>query len=129
MDEPVGLLRRSISGLDPLVPFGFALAGHSGGLGGETLEMSNSLVLLTFSADWREGEISVSLRGIGGPERMLASVIDVDAVKALSLNRVGRGASIGTIESTLRKVADALVEQARDVLSGTPEGLSRLGVV
>ena len=33
------------------------------------------------------------------------------------------------IESTLRKVAGALVEQAEDVLSGTPEGLSRLGVV
>jgi hypothetical protein len=127
--ETQGLLWQASSGLDALTDFGFTIAGHSGGHRGETLEMSSSLVLLTVSADWLEGEISVTVRGIGGPERALASVIDVDAVKALHLNRVRRGATAGMIETTLRKVAGALVEQAEDVLSGTPEGLSRLGVV
>jgi hypothetical protein len=128
MDKPVGLLRQGISGLDPLVPFGFAVAGHSGGLRGEALEMSNSLVLLTVSADWLEGEIAVSLRGVGGTEHSLDSVIDVGKVKGLHLSRVGKGATVGMVEATLRKIADALVEQAEDVLAGTPEGLSRLGV-
>ena len=127
--ETQGLLWQARSGLDALTDFGFTIAGHSGGCRGETLEMSSSLVLLTVSADWLEGEISVTLRGIGGPERTLASVIDLDAVKALHLNRVRRGAAAGLIETTLRKVAGALVEQAEEVLSGTPEGLSRLGVV
>jgi hypothetical protein len=127
--EPQGLLWRARSGLDALTDFGFTIAGHAGGRRGETLEMSSSLVLLTVSADWLEGEIRVTVQGVGGPERTLASVIDVDAVKALHLNRVRRGATAGMIETTLRKVAGALVEQAEDVLSGTPEGLSKLGVV
>jgi hypothetical protein len=129
VSETQGLLRQASSGLDPLTAFGFTIAGHSGGLRGETLEMSNSHLLLTVSADWLEGEISVSVRAVGGPERTLASIIDLDAVKALHLHRVGRGATTGTVESTLRKVADALVEEANDVLAGTPEGLLRLGAV
>ncbi len=101
--------------LGPLAPYGFVALG-GGGVRGETVECSNGWTLLTVSADWLEGELGVTVRTRAGLLSSLDDLIDLGRISGLRLTRLGRGVSAATVEAQLRKVADALIEQAPNVL-------------
>ena len=110
------LLRAVERGLvEPLARYGFVAAG-GGGNRGETVECSNGQTLITVSADWLEGELSVTVQRPGESPVAVADLVDLDGVKGLRMTRLGRNVSVSTVESTLGKIAEALDEQASDVL-------------
>ena len=103
--------------VEPLAEYGFVARG-GGGNRGETVECSNGRTRITFSADWHEGELSVSVQRAGESPEMLEDLIDLGEIKALHLTRIKRGGSSGTVEATLRKIAGAIEAQAPHVLAG-----------
>ena len=105
--------------VEPLSSYGFVAAG-GGGNRGETVECSNGQTLITVSADWLEGELSVTVQRLGQPPVAVADLVNLDGVKGLRMTRLGRNVSASTIETSLRKVAEALANQAPEVL--TPLG-------
>jgi hypothetical protein len=100
----------------PLLPHGFTASGGGGGRG-ETVECTNGTTLLTVSADWLEGELAVTVRKPGGPSVDIGEVIDLGRVKGLHLSRLGRGVSTERVAEQLKKLAQALMEQAPQVLA------------
>lgn len=88
--------------------------------------MIGDVVRISISVDWLEGEIDVELQALGHPAVPLGSVVDLGHVHGLHLRRISRSVTRDELVSTLTKVADALIAQASDVLSATPEGLARL---
>lgn len=115
MERTDKLLRAAVSGLvPPLATHGFRATG-SEALRGETVECTNGYVLITVIADWLEGELDVTVRTLNEPAKPLAEVIDI-AHKALHLTRLGRGASVRTIQAQLRKIAEELVTQRPDIV-------------
>jgi hypothetical protein len=73
--------------------------------------------LITVSADWLEGELSLTLQRLGQEAMPLGDLLDLDRVKGLHLTRLGRNVSVATVEAQLRKIAQALDEQASAVLA------------
>lgn len=112
---PGTLLRAVEQGLvEPLAQFGFIAAGDGGTHRGESVECSNGSALIMVSADWLEGELSVTVQRPGQPAVPVEEFIEA---KALHLRRIRRGASVDMIASTLRKVAEALTTQAPEVIA------------
>lgn len=110
------LLRAVQEGLvGPLRPLGFRATGR-GSARGETVECTNGSVLITLSADWLEGELKVTVTRPGQPAVPLDALIKLQG-KAIRLNRLPRSVSIGTLESMLRKIAAALLEQSPQLLA------------
>jgi hypothetical protein len=114
------------AGLRPLVERGFHVSTVADSPRGETVEAVRDLVAIRVDADWLEGEVQVTVQTAGEPPVALDRVVDVARVEGLHLRRVPRSVSRGVVESTLSKIAAALVEQASDVLDQTPAGLDRL---
>jgi hypothetical protein len=101
--------------VEPLALYGFVATG-GGGNRGETVECRNDQTLITISADWLEGELSVTVQRLGQSPVAVADLVDLDGIKGLRMTRLGRNVSVGTVESSLRKIAEALDEQATEVL-------------
>ena len=114
------------TGLEPLVARGFRIAVVADSPRGEAIEAVSNLVAVRVDADWLEGELAVTVQAAGQPAVPLDRVVDLATVEGLHLRRISRSVSRGMIESTLSKIASALVDQASDVLDATPTGLDRL---
>jgi hypothetical protein len=113
---PHRLLPAVELGFGPLLSrYGFVASG-GGGARGETVECTNGTTLITVSADWLEGELALTVRSAGEAEMSIAEVIDLARVEALHLSRLSRSASTETVAAQLRKIAEALVEQAAELL-------------
>lgn len=109
------LLRAVQRGLvEPLGSLGFRATGV-GSLRGETVECTNNSVLITLSADWLEGEIDVTVTQLGQPGVPLAALIELEG-KAIHLSRLPRSVSVSSLEATMRKIADTLLEQIPQML-------------
>lgn len=127
-DARVGrLLDAAVSGFEPLTARGFALRSVGDSGRGETVEAASDTTAIRVAADWLEGELDVTVQIVGGAEAPLLAV--VRRPSGLHLQRLPRGVKRGVLEATLRQVADAMVEQAGDVLDGTPEGQARLAAL
>lgn len=99
----------------PLAAYGFVATG-GGGNRGETVECTNGSTLISVSADWLEGELALTVRSAGRPPTAIGDVIDLTQIKGLHLSRLARNVGIETLEAQLRKLAEALIEQAPQVL-------------
>jgi hypothetical protein len=95
---------------------GFTASG-GGGNRGETVECTNGFTLITVSADWLAGELSMSVQRAGGSPVPIEDVLDLGKIKDLHLRRLGRSVSAAAVETNLRKIAHALDEQAPDLLT------------
>ena len=113
-------------GLEPLIARGFRIAVVADSPRREAIEAVRDLVAVRVDADWLEGELAVTVQAAGQKAVPLDRVVDLATVDGLHLRRISRSASRGMIESTLSKIASALVDQASDVLDETPAGLERL---
>jgi hypothetical protein len=111
------LLRAVERGLlEPLRHYDFAATGGGGGYRGETVECSNGQTLIVVSADWLEGELSLTVQQAGASPVPITDFIDLSRIKGLHLTRLGRNVSTDTVEATLRKIGAALDEQAGSAL-------------
>lgn len=100
--------------LPPLLSFGFAAREVASSQRGETVECGNGVALIAVSADWLEGELSVTVQQVGAPA---VPVEDLVEIKALHLTRIGRGTSPNVVEATLRKIAEALTTQVPEAIT------------
>jgi len=98
----------------PLRSLGFRATGN-GSHRGETVECTNGSVLITLSADWLEGQLDVTVTQLGGPAVPLAALVKVKG-KAIHLRGIPRSVTVGSLEATMRKIADALLEQVPQLL-------------
>jgi hypothetical protein len=99
----------------PLSRYGFSARG-GGGDRGESVECSNGHALIRVSADWLEGELSVSLQRPGKPPIPIADLLDLTGVEGLRMTRLGRGVTVETLAATLKKIALALDEKVPELL-------------
>lgn len=85
-------------GLIPsLSRYGFTASGGRGDRG-ETVNCSNGSTLITVSADWLEGELSVTVQRAGESPVPIEDVLDLGKIKSLHLRRLGRNVSAATVE-------------------------------
>jgi len=126
-DAPERLTQAVERGLlQPLGAFDFRVAGSSSSNRGSTVDCTNGEVLIHVVADWLEGEVTVTLRSLGGAEVSYEAIVHREDAKALSLTRLPRSPSTGVLVSKLRRLGEALAAQAPDILSGSDEGHRRL---
>ena len=93
---------------------------------GSQVEIANACVALRPLVDWLEGELSVTVQVVGGPETPLDLIVDTTGT-GLSLSRMKRDVTVGMLRERLQIVARLLVDQAPELLAcAEPEDSPRV---
>jgi hypothetical protein len=113
-----------------LTHYGFVASG-GGSERGETVECTNGTTLITVSADWLEGELSLTVRSLGGRPVPVDDLIDLTRIKGLHLTRLSRNVTTDVVAAQLEKIALALSQQVPGTvraakLSAVSTGLPQL---
>lgn len=96
--------------------YGFRIVAELDSARGSSVSLVKDCIVVRVVCDWLEGEMSVSLRAVGGLEIPLEEVVDLDESHGLSMVRMKRGISRGMLEARLGQIADLLEKQASELL-------------
>lgn len=91
-----------------LSEFGYSVTSTGGNKRGSHIELSNGWVVVDITADWLEGEITITVNHNGKSESINELVV---LGKGTDLRRLSRGVSRDVVGAQLTKVANALIEQ------------------
>ena len=80
--------------------------------------MSSSAPLISITADWLEGDLTVAIRAVGGAPIELGALANSSDVKGLSLTRLPRSISVDSLARRLVQVLELLEREVPGVLAG-----------